>query len=157
MTQAAYGGQQASYGGQQATSYGGHASHEASTHKTKQGFAFGISYGAAILLLTVGVLSILQGISALSNDTVFVTGINYVYEFSMTTWGWIHLIAGVVLAVSALGLITGAIWARAAAVFFAALSIIANFLWIPYYPMWSILIIVLDVVVIWAVTTWRAA
>ncbi|MFE3445800.1 hypothetical protein ACFXNW_22430 [Nocardia sp. NPDC059180] len=121
----------------------------------RQGIAAGTSIGAAILLLTVGVLSILQGISAVAEDQLFVVGIEYVYEFDTTTWGWIHIVLGIILVICALGLMTGTTWGRVAAVAIAALSIIANFLWLPYYPAWSILIIVLDVVVIWAVTTWN--
>ncbi|MFZ2176574.1 MAG: hypothetical protein WAW17_21545 [Rhodococcus sp. (in: high G+C Gram-positive bacteria)] len=124
------------------------------TSPVKQGFAAGTSLAAAILLLTVGVLSFLQGIAAVAEDEVFVVGIEYTYKFDFTTWGWIHIVLGVLLVVSALGLMTGATWARVVAICLAALSIIANFLWLPYYPLWSILIIGLDVVVIWAVTTW---
>ncbi|WP_369023499.1 DUF7144 family membrane protein [Nocardia cyriacigeorgica] len=121
----------------------------------KQGFAAGTSIGASILLLTVGVLSILQGISAVAEDQLFVVGIEYVYEFDTTTWGWIHIVLGIVLVASAIGLMMGTTWGRIAAVTIAALSIIANFLWLPYYPLWSILIIALSIVVIWAVTTWN--
>ncbi|MFC8383390.1 hypothetical protein [Nocardia sp. NPDC057272] len=123
-------------------------------HPVRQGFAAGTSIGAAILLLVVAVLSVLQGIAAVAKDDLFVAGIDYVYEFDTTTWGWIHIIGGIVLGLSAVGLMSGATWARIVAVVIASLSIIANFLWLPYYPAWSILIIVLDVVVIWAVTTW---
>lgn len=131
-------------------------SHSSETDSpVKQGFAAGTSIGASILLLTVGVLSILQGISAVAEDQLFVVGIEYVYEFDTTTWGWIHIILGIVLVVSAIGLMMGTTWGRIAAVTIAALSIIANFLWLPYYPLWSILIIALDIVVIWAVTTWN--
>ncbi|MBF6416139.1 DUF7144 family membrane protein [Nocardia cyriacigeorgica] len=121
----------------------------------KQGFAAGTSIGASILLLTVGVLSILQGISAVAEDQLFVAGIEYVYEFDTTTWGWIHIVLGIVLVASAIGLMMGTTWGRIAAVTIAALSIVANFLWLPYYPLWSILIIALNIVVIWAVTTWN--
>ncbi|MEV0544962.1 MULTISPECIES: DUF7144 family membrane protein [Nocardia] len=124
-------------------------------HPVRQGFATGTSIGAAVLLLVVGVLSVLQGIAAVAEDDLFVVGIDYVYEFDTTTWGWIHLVGGIVLVLSGVGLLSGATWARIVAVVIASLSIIANFLWLPYYPAWSILIIVLDVVVIWAVTTWN--
>ncbi|CRK51401.1 conserved membrane hypothetical protein [Rhodococcus sp. RD6.2] len=120
----------------------------------KQGFAAGTSIAAAILLLTVGILEIFQGISALAKDDVLVFGPNYTYEFSVTAWGWIHLVIGILVALTGFFLLTGATWARITAIFLAALSIIANFLWLPYYPLWSILIIALNVVVIWAVTTW---
>ena len=62
---------------------------------------------------------------------------------------------GVVVAAIGVALFTGAGWARIAAIVIAAISIIANFMWLPYYPWWSVLIIALDVVVIWAVSTWK--
>ncbi|WP_068278969.1 DUF7144 family membrane protein [Aldersonia kunmingensis] len=125
------------------------------TSPTKQAWAGGTSIVAAILLLVVGLVSLLQGISAVAEDEVFVVGIEYVYKFDLTTWGWIHIVVGVLVIIAGLGLFTGAAWARIAAVVFASLSIVANFLWIPYYPLWAILIIALDIVVIWAVTTWK--
>ncbi len=124
-------------------------------HPVRQGIAAGTSIGAAILLITVGVLSILEGISAVANDKLFVTGIDYVYEFDTTTWGWIHIVLGILLVIAALGLMTGTAWGRVAAITLAALSILANFLWLPYYPAWSILVIALNIVVIWAVATWQ--
>ncbi|WP_327147265.1 DUF7144 family membrane protein [Nocardia sp. NBC_01329] len=121
----------------------------------RQGVAAGTSIAAAILLLTVGVLSVLEGIAAVAEDELFVVGVDYVYEFDITTWGWIHIVLGALLIVSALGLMTGTSWGRGVAIGIAALSILANFLWLPYYPWWSILIIALNIVVIWAIATWR--
>ncbi|MBF6168679.1 hypothetical protein IU486_28630 [Streptomyces gardneri] len=121
----------------------------------KQGVAAGTSIGAAIILVTVGLLQLFQGISAVAEDEVFITGVEYVYKFDFTTWGWIHIVLGALLMVIGFALFTGAGWARVSAIVIAALSILANFLWLPYYPWWSILIIALDVVVIWAVATWR--
>ncbi|MBF6467345.1 hypothetical protein IU427_19470 [Nocardia beijingensis] len=124
-------------------------------HSVKQAVAAVTSIGAAVLLLSAGILSIFQGISALAEDEVLVSGPNYTYEFSSTSWGWIHLVLGILIVIAAVGLIAGAMWARVIAVFLAALSILVNFLWLPYYPWWSTVVIALDVVVIWAVTTWR--
>lgn len=121
----------------------------------KQGIAAGTSMGAAIILITLGILSLLQGIAAVAEDEVFVRGIEYIYKFDFTTWGWIHIVLGVLMILVGLALMTGATWARATAIVIAALSIIANFLWLPYYPWWSILIIALNVVVIWAISTWN--
>ncbi|WP_280419670.1 DUF7144 family membrane protein [Nocardia carnea] len=121
----------------------------------RQGFAAGAAIGASILLLTVGVLSVLEGIAAVARDELFVVGIDYVYEFDITTWGWIHIVLGAVLIVAALGLMTGTTWGRVLAIVVAALSILANFLWLPYYPWWSTLVIALNIVVIWAIATWR--
>ncbi|ATQ30327.1 hypothetical protein QM787_19750 [Rhodococcus ruber] len=121
----------------------------------KQGVAAGTSIGAAIILTTIGILQIFQGIAAVAEDELFVVGIEYTYKFDFTTWGWIHIVLGAVITLVGLVLFTGATWARVAAIVLAALSILANFMWLPYYPWWSILIIALDVVVIWAVSTWN--
>ncbi|MGW4719830.1 DUF7144 family membrane protein [Nocardia sp. NPDC004260] len=124
-------------------------------HRVRQGIAAGTSIAAAIILTTVGFLQLFQGISAVAEDELFVQGQQYTFEFDFTAWGWLHVVLGVVMIVVGIALMTGAIWARVSAIVIAALSIIANFLWLPYYPAWSILIIALDVVVIWAVTTWN--
>ncbi|WP_397517685.1 hypothetical protein [Rhodococcus oxybenzonivorans] len=121
----------------------------------KQAFAAGTSMGAAVIMVTVGIIQFFQGIAAVAEDEVFVGGINYVYKFDLTTWGWIHIILGVLVAIVGLALFTGAGWARVSAIVVAAISIVANFLWLPYYPGWSLLIIALDVIVIWAVSTWN--
>ncbi|WP_186629742.1 hypothetical protein [Rhodococcus sp. BP22] len=124
-------------------------------HPVKQGFAAGTTFAAAILLLTVSILTVLQGISAISKDALFVAGPEYIYKFDLTTWGWIVTIVGVLGALIAIGMFSGAVWARVGAIVIAALSIIANFLWLPYYPWWSVLVIAIDIVVIWAVASWR--
>ena len=121
----------------------------------KQGIAEGTTIGAAIIMVTVGIIQFLQGIAAVAEDEVFALGLNYVYEFDLTTWGWIHIVLGVLVAGVGGALLTGAGWARATALVIAAISLVANFLWLPYYPWWSILIIALDIVVIWAVVTWK--
>ncbi|GAA4477021.1 hypothetical protein GCM10023094_18340 [Rhodococcus olei] len=127
------------------------------TTSTKQGWTEGVSLGAAIIMVTVGIIQFFQGVAAVAKNEVFVVGIQYVYKFDLTTWGWIHIVLGVIVAAVGFALFTGAGWARVSAIVVAAISIIANFLWIPYYPWWSILIIALDVVVIWAVSTWKPA
>ncbi|WP_408637748.1 DUF7144 family membrane protein [Nocardia bovistercoris] len=124
-------------------------------HPVRQGIAAGTSVGAAILLLTVGVLSILEGISAVANDDLIVVGPEYIYQFDTTAWGWVHIVLGAILIICAIGLMTGSTWGKVGAIVIAALTIIANFLWLPYYPWWSILVIALSIVVIWAVSTWN--
>ncbi len=99
--------------------------------------------------MTVGIVQFFQGLAAVAENEVFVVGIDYVYQFDLTTWGWIHLVLGALVALVGLALFTGAAWARVSAVVICAISIIANFLWLPYYPWWSTLIIALNIVVIW--------
>lgn len=116
--------------------------------------AGGTSIAAGALLLVTGVLTVLQGISAVVNDDLLVVTPDYVYKFNTTTWGWVHIVVGVLLAAIAIGLIRGADWARVAAIVMASVSIVVMFLWLPYYPVWSLVVIALDVIVVWAVTTW---
>ena len=105
--------------------------------------------------MTVGILQLLQGIAAVAENELFVVGVEYTFKFDFTTWGWIHIVLGVVMVVVGIALITGVTWARVAAIVIAALSILANFMWLPYYPGWAMAIIALDVVVIWAISTWQ--
>jgi hypothetical protein len=120
----------------------------------RQVVAAGASIAAGALLFTSAVLTVLQGIQALVDHKPLIIGSNYVYRFNATGWGWIHIAAGILLGIVAVGLITGAVWARFFAIFMACISIVVMFMWLPYYPWWSIIVIALDVIVIWAVATW---
>jgi len=77
-------------------------------------------------------------------------GENYVFHFSFTTWGWIHLLLGIVTAGAGAGLFFGKTWARTVAVIAAGVSLLGSFMWLPHYPIWSLVIMALDVFVIWA-------
>ncbi|WP_027500243.1 DUF7144 family membrane protein [Rhodococcus sp. UNC363MFTsu5.1] len=120
----------------------------------KQEVAAGASVAAAVLLVTAGVLQVLQGIAAVGNDEVYTVGVDYTYELDLTAWGWIHIVLGVAIALVGVALFSAGIWARTLAIVIAGLSIIANFLWLPYAPGWAGMVIALDVVVIWAVWNW---
>ena len=79
-------------------------------------------------------------------------GQEWVFEFDITAWGWIHIILGIVLLLSGAGIFSGNVLARTVGVFVAALAMIANFAWLPYYPIWSIIIIAICIAIIWALT-----
>jgi hypothetical protein len=117
-------------------------------------WATGFAMFAAILMIIAGLWGIIVGISAILNDKVFVTTQGYVYEFDITVWGWLHLIIGILVGGAGIGIIQGATWGRAVGIAVASLSLLANFLFIPHYPIWSIAIIVLDVLIIWALVTY---
>ena len=72
------------------------------------------------------------------NDTFYVVGQEYVFQFDVTTWGWMHLLLGILVAFAGFFIFRGAIWARTIGVIVAALSVIVNFAWLPYYPVWSL-------------------
>jgi hypothetical protein len=106
---------------------------------------------AATLMIVGGILQIFQGISAIANDEFFVTLPNYLVTVDVTTWGWIHLVFGILVVLGGFSLFSGT---RAAAIFalvLAVLSAIANFGFIPYYPLWALFIIAVDVFIIWAI------
>jgi hypothetical protein len=105
---------------------------------------------AVILMLLAGMFQVLVGLLAVFENEIYVQTRNYLFKFDVTTWGWIHLGVGVVVGLSALGLLRGRTWARVVGIILAVLSAIANFLFIPYYPVWSLLIIAVDVFIIWA-------
>jgi hypothetical protein len=119
----------------------------------RQVVAAGTSIGAGALLFTTAVLTVLQGIQALVDHRPLIIGSNYVYKFNATGWGWIHIATGIALGIVAIGLIAGAVWARITAIVMACISIVVMFMWLPYYPMWSVIVIALDVIIIWAVAT----
>ncbi|MEU6881035.1 hypothetical protein [Streptomyces sp. NPDC046712] len=101
-------------------------------------------------MIFVGFMTLFQGIAAIAKDDVFVSTRNYVYQFSLTGWGWVHLILGIVMVLAGFALFKGALWARMIGVALAGLGMIANFMWLPYYPFWALLLIAIDVIVIWA-------
>jgi len=117
---------------------------------TKGQWAIGVSGFAGIMLVMVAGLQILEGIAAVANDSVYVTGINYTYKFDVTAWGWTHIVLGALAVVIGIAIIFGKTWGMIGGVGIACISILTNFAFIPYYPIWSILVVAFNVVVIWA-------
>ncbi len=111
----------------------------------------GITF-ASVMLMIVGTFQFLAGLAAIVNDETFVIGQEYVFKFDTTTWGWIHLLIGIIMFLAGIALLQGAVWGRTVAVIVASISAVANFLWLPYQPWWSVIVIAIDVFVIWAVT-----
>ncbi|MFI9833652.1 hypothetical protein ACIHIX_38890 [Streptomyces sp. NPDC051913] len=126
------------------------ATHTRPAHTAKQEWATGLAAFAAVMLFLVGLLDIFRGIMAIAEDDIFVTTRNYVFEFDLTGWGWVHLALGVVAVIVSIGLFRTATWARVSGVVIAGFVIIANFLSLPYYPVWSVVMIALSGFIIWA-------
>jgi hypothetical protein len=104
------------------------------------------------MMLVIGIFQIVVGLTAIFEDTFYVMSDNYLFGFDVTTWGWIHLALGVLVAAGGVAVLAGRLWGRVLGVVLAAMSAVANFLFLPYYPLWSMLIIAADVAVIWALT-----
>ena len=118
--------------------------------RSRSGVAVGFTYFAAIMMMLSGGFEILQGLSAIIKKNLYVVNKDYIYKINVNGWGWIHLILGVIVLLAGIALLGGALWARIVGIAMAALIAIANFLWLPYYPVWAIVLIALNVVVIWA-------
>jgi hypothetical protein len=115
--------------------------------------AYGVTVFAGVVLATLASLQILQGLAAVLKDDVYVRGVNYTYQFDVTTWGWIHMLLGVIGVAVGIGILVGQTWAGVAGIAIAVVSLFSQFMFMPYYPFWSMLIIFLDIVVIWALAT----
>jgi len=118
----------------------------------RSGAAVGFTVFAAVLMIMGGAFQSLNGIVAISEDEFFLQVGDYVAKFDTTQWGWIHLILGILVLLAGLGVLSGQVWARTVGVVLAAISAFAYFAFIPYYPVWSIVVIALDVFIIWALT-----
>lgn len=113
----------------------------------------GVQDFAGIMLIVGGAFQAIQAITALFRDEYLIVLPNYVFSIDLTTWGWIHLLVGVALVAIGVFLLLGTGWARIAGIVVAALSALINFSWLPYAPLWAILAIAVDIVVIWALAS----
>ena len=115
------------------------------------GAAVGFILFAAIMMIIAGVFQAISGLVGIFENEFYVPTRNYLFQFDATAWGWTHLLIGLIVAFAGWGLLSGRTWARAVGITVALVSATANFLFIPYYPFWSLLIITLNIFVIWAV------
>ena len=116
------------------------------------GVATGFIMFAGVMMIVAGGFQSLTGMAALFKDDFYVTTPNYLLEFDTTSWGWIHLLMGLLILFAGFAVLSGKVWGRTIGVILAALSALANFAFIPYYPFWSMTVIAVDFFVIWALT-----
>src|SRR5262245_12170762 len=119
-------------------------------------WAVGFAVFAATLMIMLGIFQALRGLVALFNDEFYVRLADYTFKLDVTSWGWIHLILGALIAIAGFFVLSGALWARVIGIILAVLSAIANFMWLPYYPVWSVITIGLAVAVIWGLARYSS-
>ena len=112
--------------------------------------AVGMTMLAAVLMILTGIWQAFVGLVAVVNDTFYVVTEKYVAQFDVTTWGWIHLVVGVVVLLAGISLFSGTTWSRVVGIALACISALAMFAWMPYYPLWAITVIAMDVFILWA-------
>jgi hypothetical protein len=108
---------------------------------------------ASVMMFLLGSFQVIQGLVAIFDDGYYaVTASGLVVNIDYTAWGWIHLLLGLLIVISGVGVLAGNLAARIVGVLLAGLSAIANLLFIEAYPIWSIVVITVDVLVIYALT-----
>jgi hypothetical protein len=123
----------------------------------KAAWAVGGSFFAGVLMLVVGATNILQGVAAIREDAFLNNVSGYAYTFDLTSWGWIHLAIGILVAITGLFILMRAKWARYLGIGLAALNLVAQFMYLPYQPVWAVVNMALSAFVIWALSTDRSA
>jgi hypothetical protein len=114
------------------------------------GWVGGVWFAGAILLM-VGVFQAIEGLVALLKDELYVVRSDgLVVSADYTAWGWTHLLIGILLVLVGVAVVLGQRWAQVTAMVLGALSAIVVFAFVPAYPLWSLTIIALDVLVIYA-------
>jgi hypothetical protein len=122
------------------------------TQQEASGWAIGWTVFAAVMMIMLGFFHGIAGLVGVLEDELYVATPNYLFELDATSWGWIHLILGVIVVLAGFALFRGSVWARTVGVILAVLSALANFAWLPWYPFWSIIMITVNVFVIWSLT-----
>jgi hypothetical protein len=108
-------------------------------------------YFAGAIMVLVGSFSAIEGLVALFNDEFYTVTTDGLLVFDLTGWGWVHLIIGALAVVVGVGLFTGAMWARVGGVVLAIVNSVAQLAFVSAYPWWSMVVIALNLVVIWAI------
>ena len=124
----------------------------AERHRVEERQPTGWTVFAGALLFIVGSLDALWGLAGILNDEIVFVGGQGVIVADVTTWGWVHLILGSIIAGTGLGLFAGVEWARWTAIFFVMINAITQIVWFPAAPLWAFLMIILDVTIIYQLT-----
>jgi hypothetical protein len=125
----------------------------ASSSDNTSGWAVGFTAFAAMMMILIGFFQAMMGLVAVFNQEFYVATQEYIFALDVGTWGWIHLIWGVIVLLAGFSVLSGQTWARFVGTIIAIISAIEAFAFLPYQPFWSIIVITLSVLVIWALTT----
>jgi hypothetical protein len=107
---------------------------------------------AGIILISVGIFQAFAGLVGLLEDEFYAVTPEYVVQFDATTWGWIHILIGLIVIAAGFGIFSGNVLARTVGVFAAFGSMISVFAWLPWYPIWGIIVVSMNIAIIWALT-----
>ena len=112
-------------------------------------WAFGWTGAAAVLMIFAGAMGIVEGIAATARDRIFIVSPTYSYSWTLTGWGWLQFSLGVLVLIAGLSVMSGAVWARTVGVVLAGFELIVNFMWLPFAPIWSLVLLTINGFIIW--------
>lgn len=127
---------------------GGYA--PAGRHGEHRGAVTGFTALAAILMVLGGLWSVGVGIAGLVHHAFYLPVTNYYFHFNVTGWGWTHVVIGALVVIVGVSVALGQAWARMTGAVLVAISALASFFFMPYSPLWSIAVIVIDLFIMWA-------
>lgn len=108
---------------------------------------------AGVMMIVLGMFHAFQGFIAIFDDDYYlVTRRGLSIHIGFTAWGWIHLGLGVLVAAAGIALLNGRLWGRIAGIVVSVLSILVNAAFLAAYPIWSTIMMAVDILVIWALT-----
>ena len=124
----------------------------AGRHEEHRGAVVGFTAVAGTLMIIGGLWSVVVGIVTLSTKHIYVTSpaTGYTFRWALNGWGWGELILGIVVFAAGVSVFLGMMWARVVGAVLAVISAVANFMFLPFAPLWSIMMIALDAIIIWA-------
>ena len=102
------------------------------------------------MLVVVGILEAFEGLVALLRPSYYLVTKSGLAVLTYTSWGWIEVILGVFVLAAGFAILNGSLWGRVVGVVLASLSFIANLMFLNAYPLWSIIVMVVDVLIIYA-------
>jgi hypothetical protein len=107
---------------------------------------------AGVMMILMGALHAIDGLVGIFKDQVYVVGANnqLIVSVDYTTWGWVHLIFGIIVLLAGFAVMAGATWARVVGIIVACLSVLLNIFFLAAFPLWSLIIIGIDILVIYA-------
>jgi hypothetical protein len=114
------------------------------------GWTAGVALFAAVTMVIIGIFQAISAFAAILQNHIYTAVGDYVFRLNIAAWGWVHLLIGILVAVAGVFVYAGSLWARTVGIVMVSVSAVENFIFMPYYPIWSLLIVALDVLVIWA-------
>ncbi len=118
------------------------------------GMTLGLVTFAGVMMIMGGIFHFFAGLGATINPDLYQLSRAYAFDMSVDTWGWLHIFAAIVMVLAGFYVFTGNLLARMIGIVVALASAVVNFAYIPYYPVWSLMIIAIDIGVIWALATY---